>query len=201
MRRKVVLRIVGRVAGPRLCVRLRIGRRFTAERALVVGSHEVVEFLVVFQTQGVFEEVGDIAVLVEDQDHLVRTAWPGASDEVVRGGVERGRGGHLVEGVRLHHRPKGTRPEAGLHLLHGLVGADLNGRLGCVGLEDLRDHVVVVFDGVDHRLDVPAVVIQVGFEGGQVVGFRVADRVGKRAHLGDADLTIGCWLIFLGVRG
>ncbi len=41
------------------------------------------------------EEVGDIVSLVEDQDHLVRTAWPGASDEVVRGGVERGRGGHL----------------------------------------------------------------------------------------------------------
>ncbi len=44
MRRKVVLRIVeagGRVAGPRLRVRLRIGRRFTAERALAVGLHEV----------------------------------------------------------------------------------------------------------------------------------------------------------------
>ena len=58
-------------------------------------------------------------------------------------------------------------------------------------MEDLRDHVVVVFDGVDHRLDVPAVVIQVGFEGGQVVGLRVADRVGEGAQLETPTLPSG----------
>ena len=155
----------------------------------------------VLQAKRVLEEVGDVAVLVEDEDHLVRAGRPGAGDHVVRGGVQRGRGGHLVEGVRLYHRPEGTPAETRLHLLHRLVGADLHGLLGRVGLVDLRDDVVVVFDRVDHRVDVAAVVVQVGLERGQIVRLRVADRVGEGAQLGDADLAVGCGLGVLGVRG
>ena len=155
----------------------------------------------VFQPQGVFEEVGDVAVLVQDQDDLVRAARPGSGDHVVRGGIQRGRGGHLIEGVRQHHRPEGTRAETGFHLLHRLVGADLHGRLGRVGLVDLRDDVVVVLDRVDHRVDAAAVIVQVGLEGGQVVGLRIADRVGEGAQLRDADLAVGRGLRILRVRG
>ena len=155
----------------------------------------------VLQAKRVLEDVGDITVLIEDEDHLVRAGRPGAGDHVVRGGVQRGRGGHLVEGVRLYHRPEGTPAETRLHLLHRLVGADLHGLLGRVGLVDLRDDVVVVFDRVDHRVDVAAVVVQVGLERGQIVRLRVADRVGEGAQLGDADLAVGCGLGVLGVRG
>ncbi len=57
--------------------------------------------------------------------------------------------GHLVEGVRLHHRLQSapTR-KPGLHLLHGLVSRLLNGRLGCVGLVICGPRRKVVFDGV-----------------------------------------------------
>ena len=155
----------------------------------------------VFETQGVFEEVGNVAVLIQDQDDLVRAARPGAGDHVVRGGVQRGGRGHLIEGVRLHHRPEGPGTETGFHLLHRLVGADLHGRLGRVGLVDLRDDVVVVLNRVNHRIDVAAVVVQVGLEGGQVVGLRVADRIGEGAKLGDADLAVGRGLRVFGIRG
>ena len=155
----------------------------------------------VFETQGVLEEVGDVAVLVEDQDDLVRAARPGACDHVVRGGVQRGRGGHLVEGIRLHHRPEGPGAETGFHLLHRLVGTDLHDLFRCVGLVDLRDDVVVVLDRVDHRVDAAAVVVQVGLERGQVVGLRVTDRVGEGAQLGDADLAVGRGLGVFGIRG
>ena len=158
--------VVGRGAGPGLRARLCPGLVLIPEAALVVLAHQVIEFLVVFQTQGVFEEVGNVAVLVEDEDDLVRAARPGSGDHIVRGGVQRGRGGHLVEGVRHHHRPEGTSTETGFHLRHRLVGADLHGRLGRVGLVDLRDDVVVVLDRVNHRVDVAAVVIQVRLEGG-----------------------------------
>ena len=95
--------VVGRGTGPGLRARLRPGLLLIPQGALVVLAHEVVEFLVVFETQGVFEEVGDVAILVQDQDNLVRVTRPGAGDHVVRGGVQRGRGGHLVEGIGDHH--------------------------------------------------------------------------------------------------
>ncbi len=47
---------------------------------------------------------------------------------------------------------EGTGAEAGLHLFHRLVGANLHGRLGGVRLEVLGDDVVVVLDRVDHRV-------------------------------------------------
>ena len=95
--------VVGRGTGPGLRARLRPGLLLIPQGALVVLAHEVVEFLVVFETQGVFEEVGDVAILVQDQDNLVRATRPGAGDHVVRGGVQRGSGGHLVEGIGDHH--------------------------------------------------------------------------------------------------
>lgn len=103
--------VVGGGARRRLRARLRPRLALAPERSLVVAAHQVIEFLVVFETQGVFKEVGDVAVLVEDQDDLVRAARPGAGDHVVRGGVQRGRGGHLVEGIRLHHDPKAPAPK------------------------------------------------------------------------------------------
>ena len=180
---------------------MRAGLALARESTLIVLAHQVIEFLVVLQAERVLEEVGNVAVLVEDEDHLVRAGRPGPGDHVVRGGVQRGRGGHLVEGVRLHHRPEGAPAETGLHLLHRLVGADLHGLLGRIGLVDLRNDVVVVLDRVDHRVDVAAVVVQIGFQRGQVVGLRVADPVGESAQLGDADLAVGRRFGVLGVRG
>ena len=117
-----------------------------------------------------------------------------AGKNIVGGGVKRGFLRHLVEGVSSHHRGHGTSAHARFHPIHCLIGTDLDIVLRGIGLENLRGDVVVVFDGVDERVDIPAVPIKECLQGGQVIRLRIANIVCKSPQLGDPDFAVA-WLL------
>ena len=63
-----------------------------------------------------------------------------------------------------------------------------------IGLENLRGDVVVVFDSVDERVDIPAVSIEEGLQRGQVIRLRIANIVCKSPQLGDPNFAVA-WLL------
>ena len=96
----------------------------------------------------------------------------------------------MIEGIGSHHRGHGTSAHARFHSVHRLVGADLNIVLRSIGLEDLRSHIVVIFDGIDERVDVPAVPIEESLQRGQVIRLRITNIVCKSPQFGDPNFAI-----------
>ena len=97
---------------------------------------------------------------------------------------------HLIEGIGSQHRGHGASTHARFHAIHRLIGANLNIVLRGVCLEDLRRHIVVVFDSVDERIHIPAVSIEESLQGSQVICLRVANIVCKGPQFGDADFSV-----------
>ena len=117
-----------------------------------------------------------------------------AGKNIVGGGVKRGCLRHLIEGVGSHHRGHGTSAHARFHPIHCLIGTDLDVVLRGVCLENLRSHIVVVFDGVDVGVDIPAVSIEEGLQRSQVIRLRIANIVCKSPQFGDTDFPVA-WLL------
>ena len=101
---------------------------------------------------------------------------------------------HLIEGIGSQHRGHGASTHARFHPIHRLIGANLNIVLRGVCLEDLWRHIVVVFDGVDERIHIPAVSIEESLQGSQVIRLRVANIVCEGPQFGDADFSVA-WLL------
>ena len=148
----------------------------------------------VFQTEDILHQVRHIAVFVNNKDDFRCGSWPVAGKNIVGGGVKRGFLRHLVEGVGSHHRGHGTSTHARFHPIHCLIGTDLDIVLRGIGLEDLWRHIVVVFDGVDERVDIPAVSVEESLQRGQVVRLRIANIVCKGPQFGDTDFAVA-WLL------
>ena len=102
-----------------------------------------------------------------------------AGKNIVGGGVKRGLLRHLIEGVGRHHRGHGASAHARFHPIHRLIGADLDVFLRGICLENLRSHIVVVFDGIDVGVNLSAVSIEERLQRGQVIRFRITNIVCK----------------------
>ena len=148
----------------------------------------------ILQTQDILHQIRHIAVFINDKNDFRRRCWPVAGKNIVGGGVKRGCLRHLVEGVGSHHRGHGTSAHARFHPIHCLIGTDLDVVLRGVCLENLRGDIVVVFDGVDVGVDIPAVSIEEGLQRSQVIRLRIANIVCKSPQFGDANFSVA-WLL------
>ena len=144
----------------------------------------------VFQTQDILHQIRHIAVFINNKDDLRRGSWPVAGKNIVGGGVKRGCLRHLIEGVGRYHRGHGAAAKTCFHPVHRLVGADLNIVLRGVCLENLRRHIVVIFDGVDVGVDIPTVSIEKGLQRSQVIRLRIANIVCKSPQFRDPNFAV-----------